>query len=394
MLIKYTVRALAAVTLAPLAAFAATGADCDNLFGQRCLVSLSTGVHMSYFERGSRSGETLILLHTDTTSAVEWAWTVNALSSLDPALHVFALDQRGAGATDLPDSATCWSKPNLCITEAQLAADVVAFMDAKGIAKATLVGHGWGAGVARNVALNHSARVVRLILSGTGLKLSASPASASTSTAPPSSTMDALGWRRMVEAKGVRWPAGALHMRPLDIDPDAVSNIERNWDISAIAPPEVVRTIAAQTAGEWLTGWGTVDPTPVPPAPPERLETLSVPVLVLWGSEDHYLSRASQDRLIEVLRRASQTHKSMYFYWKQYGIRPPPASGDKHQADDIGHNLSWEAPRQLAADIESFVRTGAPTRDRYRTDAPDDRRRLLVEPGKAIIVSSIPSAVH
>jgi len=387
MLIKYTVRALAAVVLAPLAASAATGSDCDNLFGQRCLVSLSTGVHMSYFERGSRSGETLILLHTDTTSAVEWAWTVNALLSLDSALHVFALDQRGAGATDLPDSATCWSKPNLCITEAQLASDVVAFMDAKGIAKATLVGHGWGAGVARNVALTHSGRVVRLILSGTGLKLSTSPAS-------PSTNMDALGWRRMVEAKGVQWPAGALHMRPLDIDPDAVSNIERNWDVSVIAAPEVVRTIAAQTAGEWFTGWATVDPTPVPSAPPERLETLSVPTLVLWGSEDHYLSRASQDRLIEVLRRASQTHKGMYFYWKQYGIRPPPASGDKHQADDIGHNLSWEAPRQLAADIESFVRTGAPTRDRYRTDAPADKRRILVEPGKAIIVSSIPSAIH
>jgi hypothetical protein len=84
----------------------------------------------------------------------------------------------------------------------------------------------------------------------------------------------------------------------------------------------------------------------------------------------------------------------MYFYWKQYGVRPPPASGDKHQADDIGHNLSWEAPRQLAADIESFVRTGAPTRDLYRTDAPADKHRILVEPGKAIVVSSMSSAIH
>ena len=389
MRIRRKVTALAACVLAPLAAWANTDSGCDNLFGQRCLVRLATGVHMSYFELGSSSGEALILLHTDTTSAVEWAWTVNALSSLDPALHIYALDQRGAGATDLPDSATCWSKPNLCITEAQLASDVLAFMDAKGIAKATLVGHGWGAGVARNVALNHAERVVRLILSGTGLKVPPSPAAPAAGTAAPSTSMDALGWQRMLESKGVRWPAGALHMRPLDIDPDAVSNIERNWDVSVIAAPEVVRTIAAQTAGEWFAGWGTVDPTPVPAAPAERLETLSVPTLVLWGSEDHYLSRASQDRLIEVLRRASQTHQQMYFYWKQYGVRPPPASGDKHEADDIGHNLSWEAPRQLAADIDSFVRTGAPTRDLYRTDAPADKRRILVEPGKAIVVSSM-----
>jgi hypothetical protein len=93
---------------------------------------------------------------------------------------------------------------------------------------------------------------------------------------------------------------------------------------------------------------------------------------------------------MDALRQASQMHKGMYFFWKQYGVRPAPPSGDKHQADDIGHNLSWEAPRQLAADIDSFVRTGAPTRDLYRTDAPADIHKILVEPGKAFILSSKP----
>ena len=194
----------------------------------------------------------------------------------------------------------------------------------------------------------------------------------------------------MLEAKGVRWPQGALHMRPLDIDPDAVRNIARNWDISAIAAPDVVAAIAAQTAGESLATWNVLDPTPRPPDPPDSLETLAVPTLVLWGSEDHYLRRASQDRLMDQLRVASRKNPGMYFYWKQYGVRPPPPSGDKHQADDIGHNLSWEAPRQLAADIDSFVRTGAPTRDLYRTDAPADIHKIVVEPGKATVLSSRP----
>jgi hypothetical protein len=78
----------------------------------------------------------------------------------------------------------------------------------------------------------------------------------------------------------------------------------------------------------------------------------------------------------------------MYFYWKQYGMRPAPRSRDKHDADDIGHNLSWQAPAQLAADIDSFVRTGAPTRDRYRVDAPAHLHSILVEPGKATVISS------
>jgi pimeloyl-ACP methyl ester carboxylesterase len=384
---------LAAIALTACVPTVKAGADCGNIFGPHCLVALPTGVHMSYFDLGAASGETLILLHTDTTGAVEWAWTARELLRLDPDLHLYVLDQRGSGATSLPDTERCWSNPNLCITRADLAADLLAFMDAKGISRATLVGHAMGAGAARLLALNHPERVVRLILSGTGVPPVVDAPLPPPSAMPPgirTDGMEALGWRTMLEAKGVAWPQGALHMRPIDIDPDAVRNITQHWDISAIAAPEVVATIAAQTAGQSLASWGTIDPTPAPSNPPERLDSLSVPTLVLWGSEDAGLSRGSQDRLIDALRRASETHGGMYFYWKQYGVRPPPRSGDKHDADDIGHNLSWEAPLGLAADILSFVRTGAPTRDLYRTDAPADVRKLIIERGKAVIVSSRP----
>jgi pimeloyl-ACP methyl ester carboxylesterase len=361
--------------------------DCDNFFGQHCLIELPTGVHMSYFELGPSAGDPLILLHTDTTGAIEWAWTAAALLRLDPHLHLYALDQRGSGATDLPQTERCWSTPNLCITRGDLAADLLAFMDAKKIAKATLVGHAMGAAAARRVALDHPQRVARLILSGTG-----APRRENTAAAPVAllDEMAPLGWRAMLEAKGVKWPQGALHMRPIDIDPDAVRNISQHWDISNIAAPDVVNAIAAQSAGQSLASWGTLDPTPAPAGPVDKLDALTVPTLVLWGSEDAGLSRDSQDRLMELLKQASLTHKGMYFYWKQYGVRPPPASGDKHDADDIGHNLSWEAPRQLAADIDSFVRTGAPTRDLYRSGAPADIHKIITEAGKAVIHSSTP----
>src|SRR5271156_6194155 len=209
--------ALAALALAMGVPLAKAASDCDNFFGQHCLIDLTTGVHMSYFELGPPTGETLILLHTDTTSAVEWAWTAAALRSMDPALRIYALDQRGAGATDLPDTELCWTKPNLCITQADLAADVLAFMDAKGIARASLVGRALGAAAARSVALSSPDRVVRLILSGTGAPRAAAappapapPAAAPPAAAPPASplapradSLAPLGWRRMLEAKGV-----------------------------------------------------------------------------------------------------------------------------------------------------------------------------------------------
>ena len=275
--------ALTALALGMGTAPAGTASGCDNLSGQHCMVGLTTGVHMSYFDLGSARGETLILLHTDTTSAVEWTWTAAALLSMDPNLHIYALDQRGAGATGLPDTARCWSTPNLCITQADLAADLLAFMNAKQIPRATLVGHAMGAGAARLMALDHPERVDRLILSGTGAPRAPAPSASS-------DVMQALGWRKLLEAKGVQWPQGALHMRPLDIDPDAVRNIAQHWDISAIAAPEVVDAIAAQTAGESLATWGTLDPTPIPHGPAVRLDSLSVPTLVLWGASDRIVT--------------------------------------------------------------------------------------------------------
>jgi len=394
---RYTISAVFLLYLVGLPSSPAS--DCGNLYGQRCRVDLATGVRMSYFDAGSSNGDVIMLLHTDTTSAVEWAWTVDALLQKDPALHIYALDQRGAGQTELPDTPACWSTPNMCLGISDLAADVLAFMDRAGVAKATLVGHALGAAVARSVALEHPERVTRLVLSGMGAPRAAAldDGDSTISTAephakepapPPTIGIPALGWQKMLEAKGVKWPAGALHMRPLDIDPDAVRNISQHWDVSVIAKPEVVLTIAAQTATESLASWGVLDPTPFPPRPAERLESLRVPALILWGSEDAYFDRRSQERLIELLRRASRANPGMYFYWKQYGLRSRPTSRDKHDADDIGHNLSWEAPEALAADIESFVRTGAPTRDRYRTDAPRDIHRILVDPGRAVIESS------
>jgi len=91
---------------------------------------------------------------------------------------------------------------------------------------------------------------------------------------------------------------------------------------------------------------------------------------------------------MEVLRRASKTHKGMYFYWKQYWRAAATPIGDKHEADDIGHNLSWKhrASSRRISTASSHRRLR--TRDSYRTDAPADIHKIIVEPGKKLTVVS------
>ena len=110
-------------------------------------VELETGVKISYVEQGSRQGAPVLLLHGYTDSHHSFDLT---LPRMPTCFHVFAIDQRGHG-----DS----SKPECCYTQADFAGDVVAFMDALGIERASLVGHSMGSFIAQKVALEHPERV-------------------------------------------------------------------------------------------------------------------------------------------------------------------------------------------------------------------------------------------
>lgn len=117
-------------------------------------IQLETGVTLNYLEQGDKNGDAVIMLHGYTDS---WNSYALVLPMLSPTHHIFALDQRGHG-----DS----SKADCCYTMQQMAADVIALMNAKGINKATVVGHSMGSMVAQLVAIHYPQRVARLVLIG------------------------------------------------------------------------------------------------------------------------------------------------------------------------------------------------------------------------------------
>jgi pimeloyl-ACP methyl ester carboxylesterase len=108
------------------------------------------GARVRYLEQGR--GPSVVLLHGFASSLDTW-------KSVQPELarrhRTLSLDLKGFGWTDRPEGDY---SPR---AQAEL---VRALMDQRGIDRAVIVGHSWGASIALELALAHPARVQRLAL--------------------------------------------------------------------------------------------------------------------------------------------------------------------------------------------------------------------------------------
>ncbi len=97
-------------------------------------------------------GPEVILLHTLGRASSDWSEVGEALT---PQFHAYALDQRGHGLSE---------KPRGPYTVEAYAGDLLNFMDAVGMDRVNMVGHGMGGRVAWYFAALHPARVARLVV--------------------------------------------------------------------------------------------------------------------------------------------------------------------------------------------------------------------------------------
>jgi pimeloyl-ACP methyl ester carboxylesterase len=277
--------------------FAATSAQADGLqegwAGRKQAVTLPNGVTLRYVEAGPADGHSLILLHGLTDTSRSWSMT---LPLLERKYRVLIPDQRGHGASDAP---AC------CYAVADFAGDLVALMDAKGIAKATLAGHSMGGFIAQYTAIAYPERVDRLVLVSTGASGVGN---------------EALDWV-LEQARAMAYP----------IDPGSKFIEEWTSNVNPVDPvflqhvkPETARTPPQTWTGATL-GLMVQDHR-------HLLPRVKVPTLILWGDQDPLLLVASQELLREVLPGAER---------KTY--------------EKAGHNLPWEHPERVAQDIIGFA---------------------------------------
>ena len=261
----------------------------------RSKVKLKTGISMSYVESGPADGPAVVMLHGITDSSVSFR---EVLPLIDKQYRVYALDQRGHGDSD---------KPETGYQMKDFAADVAAFMEVKGIAKAIVVGHSMGSFVAMQTALDHPQRVERLVLIGTA----------------PKANKPEVG--EMVNA------INALK------DP-VPADFARDFVVSTSSPAvraDFVEALTAETmklpAHVWksaLAGALARDFTP-------DLGRIKVPVTIFWGAKETMFVREDQDALTSGLPKAKLI------------VYP-----------DSAHAPHWEEPVKFANDLNKVLSEG------------------------------------
>lgn len=255
-------------------------------------IQLSTGVRMRYVAQGNPDGRPVILLHGYSDSWFSWS---RVLPLFPADLRVYALDLRGHGGTSRPESG---------YRLADLAEDVLAFMDAQGVRSTALVGHSMGSLVAQHVAARAPERVARLVLVGSTSFVSEEIAAS-------------LG-------------------QALDAMEGSVSGeFAREFQASTIfhpVPDEFFREVVATSQGVPLAVWKALLTGFSGRGNAADLARISTPTLLLWGARDAYFLRADQDTLLAAIA----------------GSRLLPYA-------ETGHAPHWERPEQFARDLVAFV---------------------------------------
>ena len=253
---------------------------------------LKTGLRMHYAEYGAPDGVPVVFLHGWPDS---WFSFSRVLPLLPESLRVLAVDQRGFGDSDRPKSG--YSIP-------EMGADVIAFLDALEIERATLVGHSFGSFVARQVAIAQPQRVAALALIGTGF----------TASTPV-----------MRELQNV--------LRDL---PEPISvEFARDFQASTLyrpVPTEFFERIVAESLKLPPRLWRLAIDRLVEYDDSHQLAKIEVPTLLMWGDHDALFSRADQDRFMATLPAARLT---VY--------------------EETGHCPNWERPEQVAVDIAALM---------------------------------------
>ena len=253
------------------------------------------------YQTGPTDGQAVVLIHGLTDNLRSWSTTMQSLHWIDPELHILAIDLRGHGRSSMPDPKSCAPAPEACFRIGDFAGDVVAFMTAEGISTATLAGHSLGSFIVQEVALTHPEMVDRAILDATAASGRGNAVLEDYVLKEPLEG----SWKAALEADGKTYPQDVYEATPLEADPDVETWLAKNWVFDPTANPAFMEPYLPETANVRLGTWIGATKALLDYDNTDRLKNLSVPTLVMWGTQDSIFSAADQDVLKAVLATAA-----------------------------------------------------------------------------------------
>lgn len=254
---------------------------------------LATGVTVQYVTQGEpfKLGDApLVFVHGLSDSWRSYA----PVLSLMPDQQAIALTQRGHGEA---------TQPRFGYAAADFSADLVAFLDALRIPRAVLVGHSMGSTVVQRFAIDHPERVAGLVILGANATWKGNP-------------MVTEVWENVVS-----------HLTD-PVDPEFV----RAFQSSDRVPTERLEMMIAESLPVPARTWQEVGRAMLAADFADELPRITVPTLVVWGTEDPLCSQEEQERLCDLIPQAELL------------VYP-----------DAGHNLHWEHPERFAVDLRDFL---------------------------------------
>jgi pimeloyl-ACP methyl ester carboxylesterase len=236
------------------------------------------------------SGPRIVLLHGFTDS---WRSFEALFAPLGAKFHLFALDQRGHGASETADSYAI----------GDFADDAIAFIESVSGASVHLIGHSLGTIVAQRVAERRPDLLASLILIGAG----------------PSTG----GHAGLLEMRGHL--AGFADQVPREY----AAGFQAGTAHRPLAPAQLDIFIDESLKLSLETWRGTVEGLLADTALSSPIE---IPTLSIWGVRDAVFDAQAQEALARKIPGLVATHY-----------------------EEVGHAPHWEAPSRVAENIESFL---------------------------------------
>jgi pimeloyl-ACP methyl ester carboxylesterase len=239
------------------------------------------GLPIRYLAAGE--GPPLVLLHGAGDNSLDWRWVIPDLAATH---RVYAPDLPGS-----PDSA----RPDAAYSPTFFERFAVGFLDALGIGRATFVGNSLGGLIALRLALSEPARVRALVLvDSAGLGSAVNPAFTSVNIPLLGEAAMPFWWTR-VGAYQRAWGRTAL------LFTHSPRSVPREW---------LAEQCRLARSPGYLEAHLTVLRTLVSPLGQrevlvDRLPTLKIPTLLVWGERDRVFPCSQAKRAVARLQEGS-----------------------------------------------------------------------------------------